>query len=46
MNGVYGGLIVILMYAVAEQAADEFGLITQSGVFINTQTSQNILVQE
>lgn len=47
MQGAYGGLIVILMYAAAEIAVEEqFELITQDNLFIFTQTSQGILVQE
>lgn len=47
MQGAYGGLIVILMYAGFEAAIEEqFELITQDNLFILTQTSQGILVQE
>ncbi len=47
MQGAYGGLIVILMYAGLEGAVEEeFELITQDNLFIFTQTSQGILVQE
>ncbi len=47
MQGAYGGLVVILMYAAAEGAIEEqFELITQDNIFILTQTSQGILVQE
>ena len=47
MQGAYGGLIVILMYAGLEAAIEEqFELITQNNLFIFTQTSQGILVTE
>jgi hypothetical protein len=47
MQGAYGGLIVILMYAAGEGAIEEaFELITQNNIFIFTQTSQGILVTE
>ena len=44
MPGVYGGLIVIMIYAAAEQAHEqEFALLSQSNLFIYTQSSQYIL---
>lgn len=47
MQGAYGGLIIILIYGAAEGAIEqEFELITQDNLFILTQTSQGILVQE
>jgi acyl-CoA thioesterase len=47
MPGVYGGLVVIMIYAAAEQAVEqEFALITQNNLFIFTQLSQEILAQE
>lgn len=47
MPGVYGGLIVILIYAAAESVIDQdFYLITQNGDPILTNTGQTILVQE
>ena len=47
MPGVYGGLVVIMMYAAAEQAVEqEFALITQNNLFILTQLSQDILAQQ
>lgn len=45
MQGAYGGLIVIIMYAGAEAALnDESFLITQSNLDIMTQSSDRILV--
>lgn len=47
MPGVYGGLVVIMMYAAAEQAVEqEFAIITQNNLFIMTQLSQDIEAQE
>lgn len=47
MPGVYGGLICILMYAVAQVAPEEeIALITQNNIFILTDTSLEIFVQE
>lgn len=47
MQGAYGGLIVILMYAAGEAAIEEeFGLLTQNNLFILTQTSQIIEATE
>lgn len=47
MQGAYGGLICILMYAAGEAAVDEeFGLLTQDNIFIMTQTSQIIEATE
>jgi hypothetical protein len=45
MPGVYGGLIVILIYAGIDNASQAFNLITQSNTDILTQASENILVQ-
>ena len=46
MPGVYGGLIIILMYGTNETVAEQdFYLITQNGDDILTSTSQRILVQ-
>ena len=43
MQGAYGGLIVIIMYAGAQAAIEEeFALITQNNLFILTQSSQEI----
>jgi hypothetical protein len=43
---IYGGLVVIMMYAAAEQAIEqEFALLTQSNLFIYTQLLQYILAQ-
>lgn len=42
---IYGGLIIITIYAVATSVVDEDYLITQSNLDILTQTSNNILVQ-
>lgn len=45
MQGVYGGLVVILMYAAIENAEEQtFALITQSNLDIFTQASSDILV--
>lgn len=48
MHGlVYGGLVVILIYAAADQVAEqEYYLITQNGEDILTSTGERILVQE
>jgi hypothetical protein len=47
MPGVYGGLIVILIYAASESVIDqELFLITQGGDPILTNLGQNILVTE
>jgi hypothetical protein len=47
MQGTYGGLICILMYAGLDAAVDEeLALITENNIFILTESSQNILVQE
>ncbi|CAB4128042.1 hypothetical protein UFOVP100_5 [uncultured Caudovirales phage] len=47
MQGAYGGLICILMYAGLEGAIEqEFELLTQNNLDIFTQTSQGILIQE
>ena len=47
MQGAYGGLIVIIMYAGAQAAAEEeFALITQNNLFILTQNSDEILATE
>lgn len=46
MQGAYGGLIVILMYAGAEAASEGLFLITQDNLDIFTQDSLNILVTE
>jgi hypothetical protein len=47
MQGAYGGLIVIIMYAGAEAAQEqEFALITQDNLFILTQNSDEILATE
>lgn len=44
MQGAYGGLIVIIMYAVnATDIDEEFALLTEDNRFILTETSQNIL---
>lgn len=47
MQGVYGGLVVIISYASnsGTDADDEY-LITQSNLDILTQTSERIFVQE
>jgi len=47
MQGAYGGLIVIIMYAGAQAAVEEeFELITDNNLFILTDSSQGIIVQE
>ncbi len=47
MQGAYGGLVVIIMYAGAQAVIDqELYLITQDGDPILTSTAQKILVQE
>ena len=47
MQGVYGGLIIIIMYAAGEGAIEEqFELITDDNIFILTDLSQGIIVQE
>jgi len=45
MPGVYGGLIVILVYG-AGAIDQELYLITQDGLDILTSTNQRILVKE
>ncbi len=46
MPGVYGGLVVIMIYGGFGTAIEqEFSLITQDNLFILTQLSQDILVQ-
>jgi hypothetical protein len=43
MPGVYGGLIVIIIYASQEGAAEEeFALITDNNLFILTDLSEEI----
>ena len=43
MQGAYGGLIVIIMYAGFEAAVEEeFALITDNNIFILTDLSQDI----
>ena len=43
MQGAYGGLICILMYAGLEAAVEqEFALITDNNIFILTDLSQEI----
>lgn len=43
MQGAYGGLIVIMMYAALEGAIEEeFALITDNNIFILTDLSQDI----
>jgi hypothetical protein len=47
MPGVYGGLIVIIMYAASENVVDKsLYLITQGGDPILTNLGENILVTE
>jgi hypothetical protein len=47
MPGVYGGLIVILIYSSSENVIDKsLFLITQGGDPILTNTGDNILVTE
>jgi hypothetical protein len=47
MQGAYGGLIIIIMYAVNERPSDDsFALMTQNNLLILTQTFQEIQVQE
>ena len=47
MQGAYGGLVCILMYAGLEAAVEEeFAIITQDNLFIMTQLSQDILATE
>ncbi len=46
MPGVYGGLIIILIYAAAQEAEQAFYLITQNGEDILTSSGDRILVQE
>ena len=43
MQGVYGGLVIIMMYAGGAAVEQEFALITQSNLNILTQTSDFIL---
>lgn len=46
MQGVYGGLICILIYGTLQGADDEeFAILTENDLFILTETSQNILVE-
>lgn len=43
MQGAYGGLIVIIMYAGAQAAVEEeFALITDNNIFILTDLSEEI----
>ncbi|HHT9109582.1 MAG TPA: hypothetical protein ACFYDZ_00315 [Candidatus Brocadiaceae bacterium] len=47
MPGVYGGLIVILLYGIPGNVTEpEIWLITQDDIDILTDTSRRILVQE
>ncbi len=46
MQGAYGGLIVIIMYAAAEAVVHELFLITNTGSPILTNLGQEILVTE
>jgi hypothetical protein len=47
MQGAYGGLIIVIMYAIGEAVIEEeFSLITQDNKFILTQDSKEILAQE
>lgn len=46
MPGVYGGLILIIVYGVQSSVTDDFFLITQDGDPILTNTGQTILVQQ
>lgn len=45
MQGVYGGLIMILFYGGGGNSPEEFFLITQDNLDILTQASNRILVQ-
>jgi len=48
MQGAYGGLVVILMYGLGSGGPDieEFNLLTQDGMIITTQLSQELLATE
>ncbi len=47
MQGVYGGLICILIYGSGEGGSEEeFSLITQNDLFILTNLSDEILATE
>lgn len=47
MQGAYGGLIIVILYAGGVASPpEEFYLITQSNMDILTQDSDRILVQE
>lgn len=46
MPGVYGGLIVIIMYSIADQVVhNDFALITEDSIPIFTESSEEILVE-
>lgn len=45
--GVYGGLVIIMIYASIEQAYEqEYALMTQDNLYIYTQQSQYIWTQQ
>ena len=46
MQGVYGGLIIIILYGGGSTSPEEFNLITQDNLDILTEDSEQILVQE
>ena len=46
MSGVYGGLVVIMIYATAEPAIqDSFAILTESSLPILTEYSDEILTE-
>jgi len=47
MQGAYGGLVVIIVYATAQAGPqDSFAILTETGVPILTETSQEILTED
>lgn len=47
MQGAYGGLVVILIYATAEGGAqDGFAILTESSLPILTESSEEILTEQ
>ena len=48
MQGYYGGLIIVILYASTAEnvVVQDFSLLTQNNQLILTQASEEILVQE
>lgn len=45
MQGAYGGLICILAYGVGTGAEEQFGILTEDSIFIETENSDILLVE-